>query len=318
MRKRILDPEFFHDTELIENLDIPGRLFYAGTWGMANDAGILERNFLRFKIKIFPLDQDITPERIEGYVETLIRLGKFVPYAANGRPYLWLRNFHKHQKLEKPRESALPLPAWVEWHDSEKRHERAFEVNESILRQHLSGNGRAAVPTVSGQCPDTVQTEADRGPDAVLKPEGQKGKELELELKGTEADREGDLGEPDTAATASEEPQPTLPDLTPTEAAVLNVLKSIPNYPFEFVTDLEHLRELTTDFPDIHLVDEAKRFRDWHKDHPLTKQANPRLRLRNWCKKAVEIGSAGGKPRRGRLGQNSAGEGRDYNDEPLW
>lgn len=85
-----------------------------------------------------------------------------------------------------------------------------------------------------------------------------------------------------------DEPPPGV--VTTEEREVLAVLKSIPNWKFDYEQDLSFLRELATDFPSIALLDEAKNMRAWLVDKPLKPKSNARLRWRNWCKKAEEFG----------------------------
>ncbi|MFW6145608.1 MAG: hypothetical protein ACOC4Y_02285 [bacterium] len=72
------------------------------------------------------------------------------------------------------------------------------------------------------------------------------------------------------------------------EKKILNIFKSVDNYPFDYETDLEHIREISTDYPDIDLLEKAKEWKTYKKDNPLKKKSNPRLQFRNWCKKAHE------------------------------
>jgi len=79
-------------------------------------------------------------------------------------------------------------------------------------------------------------------------------------------------------------------DKTPSkdERQALALLKDIDNWPFDFETDLEKLRELSVDCPDIDILEQVKKYRDYKVDNPLTKKSNPRLQLRNWMEKAQE------------------------------
>lgn len=79
--------------------------------------------------------------------------------------------------------------------------------------------------------------------------------------------------------------------LTPEEREILNFLKTIPGYPFDYERDLEFLRTLWTDFPDllgigpgIKILEELKKWKVWLIDHrkKLRGQINYRLRFRNW------------------------------------
>ncbi|NLT94838.1 MAG: hypothetical protein GXW85_04780 [Clostridia bacterium] len=86
-------------------------------------------------MKIFPGD-NIPLEQLQQYIEKLIELNKVVPYEANGRQYGWLKNFHKHQRLDKPSPPTVPLPPWVKFHGEEEfgnqRHKWYYEIIEPV------------------------------------------------------------------------------------------------------------------------------------------------------------------------------------------
>jgi len=73
------------------------------------------------------------------------------------------------------------------------------------------------------------------------------------------------------------------------ELESLQRLKGVKAYPFEYEVDLEHLRTLTVDFPDVDVHSEVKKWVTNKLDNPLKKRSNPRLQLRNWMEKAREF-----------------------------
>jgi len=78
------------------------------------------------------------------------------------------------------------------------------------------------------------------------------------------------------------------PETTSTKKEILNILKNTPNYPFDYKTDLEHIRGLMVDYPDINLLAEIKKWRSYKTDNPLKKKSNPRLQIRNWCENSIK------------------------------
>lgn len=86
-----------------------------------------------------------------------------------------------------------------------------------------------------------------------------------------------------------------LPESTENERAILHELKQVPGYPLDYEKDLALIRELATDFPVVDLLVEAKKWRTYKIDKPLTKKSNPRLQLRNWCE--IATGKIGQAPR---------------------
>ena len=105
-RKRIVDPEFWKDTE-ISNQSERTRLLYLGSWNFADDNGIFENNIKKIRAEIFPyksLD-------IEKNYNQLIKLEKFIPYEVDGKKYIWIKNFPKWQKGIKFPSYRYPLPS---------------------------------------------------------------------------------------------------------------------------------------------------------------------------------------------------------------
>lgn len=80
-------------------------------------------------------------------------------------------------------------------------------------------------------------------------------------------------------------------DLSPHEREILNFLKGISDYPFDYKLDLEFLRTLWVDFPGIKILEELKKWKVWLLDHKKKlrgKKVNYRSRFRNWLKNAQE------------------------------
>jgi DnaD/phage-associated family protein len=135
MRKRMLDPEFFTDSDIIANFDFAGRLFYQGLWCVADDSGCFAIDALSLKMKIFPGD-NIELSAIQQYLDKLIDINKIIPYEANGKRYGWIKNFIKHQKLDRPSPPTIPLPPFIIWHDEAKeRHKWYYEVIDISNKQ---------------------------------------------------------------------------------------------------------------------------------------------------------------------------------------
>lgn len=122
LHNRVVKAEFWRDTELIRALPIAGRMLYEGLWQLADDSGCILDDPWEFKLHLFPLDADITPEQVAQWRDTMVELGKLIPYEANGKTCLYLKNFHKHQSLRSPGgpESA-PLPPWIDWAPADKK-----------------------------------------------------------------------------------------------------------------------------------------------------------------------------------------------------
>jgi len=108
-RIRTIKPEFWTDKKIIR-LSRDARLFFIGLWNFADDNGVLEADPLQLKALIFPVDPDIGIEEIEKFLAELEKFELIKTYEVNGTSYIWIKNFRKHQKIDRPRKSNLPLP----------------------------------------------------------------------------------------------------------------------------------------------------------------------------------------------------------------
>lgn len=103
-RNRMLNPEFWLDEELA-TLSPTARLLYMGLWGICDD------NYATFpdrpswiRIQVFPYESvSIPPLLVE-----LEGIGKIIKFRANDSDWWFLKNFHKHQRVEKPSKPKYP------------------------------------------------------------------------------------------------------------------------------------------------------------------------------------------------------------------
>src|SRR5690606_16035158 len=111
MRARNLKPGFFQNEQLAE-LPIPARLLFAGLWCMADREGRLEDRPRRIKMQIFPADAiDVEP-----LLAGLVSQGLLIRYQVDGRAYMWIPSFLKHQRPHhKEAASCIPM-----FHDATK------------------------------------------------------------------------------------------------------------------------------------------------------------------------------------------------------
>jgi len=103
-RKRIIDPEFWSDEE-IGKWSFPTRLFYIGLWNFADDQGRFKAANALLKAQIFPYDKKIDIGKLKKELNHKIQW-----YEVNNLQYGFIRNFNKHQRIDKPSNSKLPIP----------------------------------------------------------------------------------------------------------------------------------------------------------------------------------------------------------------
>lgn len=147
LHNRQVKSTFWTDTDLIKLLDIPGRMFYLGLWQLADDSGCLYHDILAFKIQLFPADNDITMEVIEGWVNKLIDAKKIIPYEAGDKKCLFIKNFHKHQTLKNCSPPEVPLPPWIKWEPySSNERTGKYVVIEDVLTDFLQSSYKVLTP----------------------------------------------------------------------------------------------------------------------------------------------------------------------------
>lgn len=109
-RIRTIKPQFFIDEDVAQ-LSPLARLLFIGLWTLADREGRLEDRPLRIKVQILPYD-DIDADALLGELED----GGFViRYVVDGRKYIQIRSFEKHQRpnMREP-ESTIPAPPSIE------------------------------------------------------------------------------------------------------------------------------------------------------------------------------------------------------------
>lgn len=108
-RIRTIKPEFFIDDELAE-LSVLTRLLFVGLWTLADCKGRMEDRPKRIRAQLHPFDDGDTDAMLQALHDA-----RFIHrYEVDGKRYLEIRTFTKHQRLsgkEAEEESRLPGPA---------------------------------------------------------------------------------------------------------------------------------------------------------------------------------------------------------------
>ena len=141
-RARNIKPAFFTN-ELLGTEDPMVSLTFVGLWCLADKVGILEDRPLRIKAELFPYRESLD---VNGYLTVLARLGFIVRYENEGRRFIQVCNFRKHQSP----------------HNTEKGKGFPFSTDPKSLI--LGDNGYVTVKT---QFSDGELTVAER-PDSLI------------------------------------------------------------------------------------------------------------------------------------------------------
>lgn len=84
------------------------RYFFILLWGYLDDYGRGVDDELLIASDCFPRDRDVTPERVDDWLELIADSGPLCRYEVDGRQYLHAPNWREHQKPSHPTRSKIP------------------------------------------------------------------------------------------------------------------------------------------------------------------------------------------------------------------
>ncbi|MGY0062779.1 hypothetical protein ACWY4P_40640 [Streptomyces sp. LZ34] len=84
------------------------RYFFVLIWGYLDDYGRGVDDEMLIASDCFPRDRDITPERVDDWLELIADSGPLCRYEVDGRNYLHAPNWREHQKPSHPTRSKVP------------------------------------------------------------------------------------------------------------------------------------------------------------------------------------------------------------------
>ena len=103
-RARNIKPGFFRNADLVE-LPFEARLLFIGLWTIADRSGRLEDRPKQIKMDLFPADS----VDVDALLDELAAIGVVARYSHDGKRYLQVVNFAKHQNPHKD-EKASTIP----------------------------------------------------------------------------------------------------------------------------------------------------------------------------------------------------------------
>jgi len=102
-RIRTIKPDFWTDEKLTE-CSLSARLLFIGTWNFADDEGNLDRSSKQIKARVFPIDNiDCEP-----LIQELLTQGLLTEYSVDGKIFLHIQGFKKHQLINRPSKPTCP------------------------------------------------------------------------------------------------------------------------------------------------------------------------------------------------------------------
>ena len=111
MRIRSIKPEFWTSQD-IADLSWDDRLLFVGLWSYVDDNGVGRDVEKLITADLFALEDDPreTLARVSRGLQKLSELGRITRYTIDGRPFIHITNWLKHQRIDKPAKERYPLP----------------------------------------------------------------------------------------------------------------------------------------------------------------------------------------------------------------
>ena len=113
MRIRSIKPEFWR-SEDIADLTVEDRLLFIGLWSYVDDNGVGIDRLADVCADLFALDLERDPPetfaRVSRGLQNLSEAGRIVRYTVEGKSYLHIINWSKHQRIDKPNKARYPHP----------------------------------------------------------------------------------------------------------------------------------------------------------------------------------------------------------------
>ncbi len=107
------------------------RYFWTMLWGYCDDYGRGEYHPKLIKSDAFPLDDEVTSDRVGRWMQALELSGVIRSYEVNDRKYFYCVNWSKYQRLSRPTSSDIPEP-----------HAVAEHLHADVLQTHSQGKGK--------------------------------------------------------------------------------------------------------------------------------------------------------------------------------
>lgn len=198
-RIRTIKPEFWHD-EKLAGVSRDARLLFIGLWNFADDNGRLGGSARVIRGLLFPFDDDID---ISHCLDELQNVGVVFRYQAEGKDFFQVRNFSKHQRIDKRAKSWIPPPS--EEFSAESRQVRAESAHKTAEPAHEPAESRQVRASdlslnlgSQSQSQPTTLVAAEKNAESTDKPKRSKkpkGEEFELTGESTPKEKAKSEGE---------------------------------------------------------------------------------------------------------------------------
>lgn len=134
MRIRSIKPEFWRSDD-IDALNWDTRLVFIGLWSYVDDNGVGLDKLASICADLFASDLERDPRetfaRVSEAILTLAERGLIERYTVEGKTYLFIRGWSKHQRVDKPNKARYPAPSALTSGDGEPPEPLAKSSRES-------------------------------------------------------------------------------------------------------------------------------------------------------------------------------------------
>ncbi|WP_190242378.1 MULTISPECIES: hypothetical protein [Rhodococcus] len=158
MRIRSIKPEFYRSDD-IDALDWESRFLFIALWSYVDDNGVGLDKLASIAADLFAGDLERDPQetfaRVSRGLQTLSEAGRITRYTVDGKAYLHITNWEKHQRIDKPNKARYPLPT-----------SDNAEIGETVAKPSRQSRETPAPGTGEQGNRGTDKTRAPASPDA--------------------------------------------------------------------------------------------------------------------------------------------------------
>ena len=161
MRIRSIKPEFWRSDD-VNSMSIEDRLLFIGLWSYVDDNGVGIDRYADICADLFAHDLSVSPHdtlvRVQEGLNRLEQQGVIIRYEAAGKRYLEIRNWSKHQRINRPSPGRYPRHDAEEAVIREPRSEDSLRTHEPSLpgagEQRNRGTGEQSTSSSSAAASD--------------------------------------------------------------------------------------------------------------------------------------------------------------------
>ena len=147
---------YFWDDEKLSTISCDARLVFIALWNFSDDYGVVKAHPVWLKNHIFPYDEGLKLGTFTNWLKEIETLGAIIPFQDNGESYYFIKNFKKHQTINRPSALRNPEPPDNILEHSRPTHdpltdEVKYKLNISKEEKNSSGQKCTDEKNRSGQ-----------------------------------------------------------------------------------------------------------------------------------------------------------------------